>query len=509
MRKQTLSIALLLLCCAVHAQRGDRKPPAPPSKDSAVAPVVAEAAAPPAVTKGSVTIGGKVINYTATTGYMVMKDEEGKPKSNIFYIAYTKDDSGDKRKRPVTFAYNGGPGSSSVWLHLGLIGPRRIPLNDFGEAGAPPYKLVNNEFSWLDKTDIVFIDPVTTGYSRPAKGENPDQFHGYSEDLSSVGDFIRQYVTKNERWGSPKLLAGESYGTTRSAGLSGYLQDRYGMYLNGIVLISSVLNFQTLSFSKGNDLPYALFLPTYAASAWFHHKVATDLQGDLKKTVQEAREFAEGEYTVALMKGDQLSGAEKDKVVKELSRLTGLSTTYITGANLRIEIERFCKELLRDQGKSVGRYDSRYTNTDADDVSEMPDNDPSYSAVLGVFGSAINDYLTTDLKYKSELPYNILTGVGPWPFRSDNRYLNNSETLRQAMTDNQHLKVWIACGYYDLATPYYAAEYVAHHMGLRPAQQNRLSLTYYEAGHMVYLHHPSLIQLKRDADAFIDGAVNN
>jgi carboxypeptidase C (cathepsin A) len=464
---------------------------------------------PPVVTQGSVVIGGKTINYTATTGYMTMKDENGKPLSNIFYIAYTKNDVSNKATRPVTFAYNGGPGSSSVWLHMGLIGPRRVVLSDSGEAMAPPYHYVNNEYSWLDKTDVVFIDPVTTGYSRPAKGENADQFHGYQEDIQSVGDFIRQYVSQTGRWSSPKFLAGESYGTTRSAGLSGYLQDKYGMYLNGIILISSVLNFETLDFNRGNDLPYILYLPTYAAAAWYHHKVAPDLQGSLQQTIEEARHFAGGEYTWALMKGDQLSESEKDSIVNELHRLTGLSKEYIEGSNLRIQIERFCKELLRDEGQTIGRYDSRMMNTDYDNVGATPDFDPSYAAVLGAFSGAINDYLYTDLKFKSDNPYNILTSVWPWPFDSDNHYLNNSETLRMAMTQNKYLKVWVLCGYYDLATPFYAAEYVVHHMGLKPYQEGNIHLTYYKAGHMVYINYPSLQKVKKDADAFFDEASNN
>ncbi|MDP4285699.1 MAG: peptidase S10 [Bacteroidota bacterium] len=493
---------------ALLAQRTEHHAPAKITKDSS-APAIPDHVPPPVVTRSSVTINGKVINYTATTGYMIMKDEEGKPKANIFFIAYTKDDIADKATRPLTFAYNGGPGSSSVWLHMGLIGPRRVELNDTGEAMAPPYRYVNNEYSWLDKTDVIFIDPVTTGYSRQAKGEDVNQFHGYQEDITSVGDFIRQYVSKYERWGSPKFLAGESYGTTRSAGLSGYLQDKYGMYLNGIVLISSVLNFETLNFSRGNDLPYILFLPTYAASAWYHHKIAPDLQGDLQKALAEAKEFAGNEYTIALMKGDQVSPEEKTKVINEMHRLTGLSEEYISRSNLRVDIEHFCKELLRDEGKSIGRYDSRLVNTDYDDISPTPDNDPSYSAVLGAFSGAINEYLAKDLKFQNpETPYNILTSVWPWPYNSDNRYFYNSETLRKAMTDNKYLKVWIVCGDYDLATPFFAAEYVAHHMGLRPYQQSRLHFTYYQSGHMVYLNHPSLVKLKKDVDEFYDSAVS-
>lgn len=461
----------------------------------------------PVITHSSVIIGGKSIHYTAATGFMVMRNEKGKALSRIFYIAYTRDGITDKSSRPMTFCYNGGPGSSSVWLHMGMIGPRRVILGDSGRAPAPPYQYVNNQYCWLDNTDLVFIDPVTTGYSQPAPGENANQFHGYSEDIRSVGDFIRSYIAKQERWGSPKFLAGESYGTMRSAGLSTYLQDQYGMYLNGIILVSTIMNWETIGFSRANDLPYILYLPTYAAAAWYHHKVDPSLQGSLQQTVDEARKFAGGTYATALMEGDQISSSDRDKVAAELHRLTGIPLTYILGANLRITIGRFCKELLRDEGKTIGRYDSRVTNTDYDNVGESPDFDPSYASVLGAFSGAINDYLEKDLDFKDRNPYNILTGVGPWPYHSDNRYFDNSQSLRLAMTENPYLRVWVLCGYFDLATPFYSVEYTIHHMGLKPYQQSHIHLTYYESGHMIYVNHASLVQAKKDEEAFYGMAV--
>src|SRR5215471_12556230 len=273
-------------------------------------------------TKHTIKIGGQEIKYTATAGTILLKLEDGTPKASVFYIAYTKDDVSDTAKRPVTFTFNGGPGSASIWLHLGAFGPRRVEMGDAGSLLPPPYKLVDNEYSLLDVTDLVFIDPVSTGYSRPVPGESANQYHGIQQDVESVGDFIRLYATRNKRWTSPKFLAGESYGTTRAAGLSGYLQQRYGMYLNGIILVSSILNFQTAEFDTGNDLPYILYLPTYTAIAWYHKKLPADLQADLQKAIQESKAFAIGEYQDALTAGDTLPAAKRTEIAQKVARLT-------------------------------------------------------------------------------------------------------------------------------------------------------------------------------------------
>lgn len=461
----------------------------------------------PVVTKHQTIINGQAISYTATTGYMVLKDEAGKAKGNVFFIAYTKDGVTDITKRPITYTFNGGPGSASVWLHMGAIGPKRILMSDKGDALAPPYKYINNEYSWLDKTDLVFIDPINTGYSRAVQGEDPKQFLGYVEDIESVGEFIRLYTVKNGRWSSPKFLAGESYGTTRSAGLSGYLQDKFNMYINGISLISSVLNFQTILFDKGNDLPNILYVPTYTAMAWYHKKIAKEYQGDLQKTLREAEHFALNEYATALMKGDLLPEDEKQKIVQKLSKLTGISETFIKNANLRIEISRFTKELLRDEGKTAGRLDGRFTGIDFDNVGERYEFDPSLDATIsGPYSTTVNNYLRQDLKYENDLPYLMLTGrVQPWNYNNvQNKYLNVAETLRQAMAKNPYLKVWVPSAYYDLATPYFAAEYVVSHMGLRPEQRKNVKFTYFESGHMMYIHKASLIKLKKEADEFYE-----
>ena len=456
-------------------------------------------------TKHTVRIGGEEIKYTATAGTILLKLEDGTPKASVFFIAYTKDDVTDVTKRPVTFTFNGGPGSASIWLHLGAFGPRRVEMGDAGSLLPPPYKLVDNESSLLDVTDLVFIDPVSTGFSRAVPGEAPKQFHGIEEDIQSVGDFIRLYASRNKRWSSPKFLTGESYGTTRAAGLSGYLQDRYGMYLNGIILISTILNFQTLEFDRGNDLPYILYLPTYTAIAWYHKKLPADLQADLQKALNESRAFASGEYADALMAGDAISAVRRSAISQKLSRLTGLSTEYIDRSNLRIEIQRFDKELLRSERRTVGRLDGRFKGIDEDAAGSRPDYDPSLAAIVGPYTATFSDYVRGDLKFESDLPYEFLTGrVRPWNFQPyENRYVNVAETLRSAMTQNPFLRVYVAKGYYDLATPFFAAEYTMEHLGLDESLRGHLTGGYYEAGHMMYVHKPSLVKLKQELKAFL------
>jgi carboxypeptidase C (cathepsin A) len=371
---------------------------------------------------------------------------------------------------------------------MGALGPKRVDMGPDGGQPKPPYRLVDNEDTALEFTDLVFIDPVTTGFSRAASGEKDTQFHGFDGDLESVAEFIRLYLTRFERWGSPKFLAGESYGTTRAAALSESLLDNDGIYLNGITLISTVLNFETISFAPGNDLPYALFLPSFTAAAWYHKKLPKDLQGDLEKAVGESRRFAGNEYSVALMKGDKLTAPERTNVVHELARLTGLSEQYIEESNLRVSEARFTKELLRDQRKTVGRYDSRLEGEDIDAAGDKPDYDPSYASVQGIFTAMFNDYIRVELKYNSDMPYQVLTGkVQPWNYdHFQNRYVNVAEMLRQAITQNPSLKVMIANGYYDLATPFFATEYTVNHIGLEPGLSSHISLTYCDAGHMLY-----------------------
>jgi carboxypeptidase C (cathepsin A) len=473
------------------------------------------------VTQHVFNSGGKPIRYTVTAGTIVLKEEsekkgeaageaEGeKARASIFFIAYTRDDVDDKARRPLTFSFNGGPGSSSVWLHLGLLGPRRVELDDGGALPAPPFRLVDNEYSLLDLTDLVFIDPVSTGYSRPVVGEKAGDFHGFKQDLESVGNFIRLYTTRYTRWTSPKFLIGESYGTTRAGGLAGYLQERHGLYLNGIMLVSAVLNFQTVQFDAGNDLPYILFLPTYTATAWYHKKLAPELQKNLPATLREAEAFALGDYAQALLLGAALPDETRASVAEQLAHYTGLNQDYLERSDLRINIFRFVKELLRDERRTVGRLDSRFKGIDRDSAGEKSDYDPSHANIQGPYTAALNDYVRGELKYESDLPYEILTErVQPWSYAThENQYVNVAETLRKAISINPYLKVFVANGYYDLATPYYATRYTVNHLGLDPSLSANISLGFYEAGHMMYIHLPSLARLRADLGDFIASAL--
>lgn len=453
-------------------------------------------------TQHEVIINGQKLSYKATAGNFLLKDEKCEPKASLFFISYTKEGSANTGQRPITFCFNGGPGSSSVWLHLGILGPKRVELTEQGEA-LPPYQLIDNEFSILDVTDLVFIDPVSTGFSRAIPPDESKRYHGVKEDVKSIAEFIRLYLTRFNRWGSPKFLAGESYGTTRAASLAGVLHDTYFMPINGIVLVSSVLNFQSVDFNIGNDLPYLLFLPTYTATAWYHQKLPPDLQQDLYQALGKAREFVINEYSLALFKGDLLKKEEKEAIILKLARFTGLSPEYIERSNLRIEMNRFSKELLRDQKRTVGRFDSRFKGIDEDAVGERSEYDPSADAIFGAFTSMLNQYVRTELKWEQDLNYRILANVDPWDYGSAvNQYLNVATTLREVMTKNPYLRVFIANGLYDLATPFFATEYTFNHLGLDPTLLTHFKMTYYEAGHMMYIHRPSLIKLKKDLNAF-------
>jgi len=476
-------------------------PPAAKTETPAPGPAPVETTSK---TKHEITVNGVKIPYTATAGTLILKKEDGKPWASMFYVAYTRDDTTDTSKRPLTFSFNGGPGSSSAWLHLGALGPKRVDMGPDGEQPKPPYRLIDNPDTALAFTDLVFIDPVTTGFSRAAPGENAAQFHGFEGDLKSVSEFIRLYTVRAQRWGSPKFLAGESYGTTRAAALSKYLIDKDGIYLNGIVLISSVLNFGTISNAPGNDLPYELYLPSYTATAWYHKKLPKDLQGSLEKAIGESRRFAGGDYAAALAKGAGLTVAEQAGVVKQLARLTGLSEAFLEESNLRVEPARFRKELLRGERRTLGRYDSRLEGMDGDAAGDQPDYDPSYASVQGVFTAMFNEYVRTDLKYETDLPYEILTSkVFPWSYAEfENRYVNVTDMLRDAMTQNRDLRVTIANGYYDLATPFFATEYTVNHLGLDASLLSHIGLTYCEAGHMLYTRQTCLDSLHANMAEF-------
>jgi carboxypeptidase C (cathepsin A) len=465
------------------------------------------------VTRHRARLGGRDLDYTVTCGTIVLKEEsekDGKAESDkarasVFFVAYTLDGA-EPEGRPVTFSFNGGPGSSSVWLHLGLLGPRRVELDDEGRAPPPPGRLVDNEHSLLDRSDLVFIDPVGTGYSRMVAGEKVAEFHDYRRDLESVGEFIRLYCSRYGRWASPKYLIGESYGTTRAAGLSGHLLERYGMYLNGLMLISCALDFTVLRFEANNDLPPVLFLPTYAATAWHHGKLAADLQAKpLRALLDEVEAFAGGEYAAALFKGAGLPAAERSGVAAKVARYTGLAPEYVERTNLRVEIFRFCKELLRAEGRTVGRLDSRFTGTDRDSAGERFEFDPGFAEIFGAYAAAMNDYVRRALKFEADAPYEVLKGLYlNWGWKDfSNRYASVGETLRKALAMNPHMRVLVANGYFDFATPHFASDYTFDHLGVDAGLRGNFTVGYYEAGHMMYVHRPSLERLAKDLRAFV------
>jgi carboxypeptidase C (cathepsin A) len=460
--------------------------------------------------KHTVRIAGREVGYKAVAGTILLRDEEDKPTASIFYIAYMRDEVKDLSTRPVTFSFNGGPGSSSVWMHLGLLGPRRVRLAEDGGALPPPYQLLDNEYSLLDETDLVFIDPVSTGYSRAIPPKDANKFHGLRADATSVAEFIRLYVTRNKRWSSPKFVIGESYGTTRAAALSGELSQRLKMNVNGIMLVSTVLNFQTIDFNAGNDLPYMLYLPTYATTAWFHKKLAPDLQ---KKSVADvyslAETFAAGEYNAALSSGRSLPPEKRGKVIEQYARLSGLSTKFVDRANLRVSMGRFVSELLADENRVVGRYDSRYKGYIRDRLARGMEQDPSYEAVASAFASTFNNYVRTELKYETDLSYEVLTSVFPWNWDQTNGYVDVGETLAGALTRNPFLHIHVSSGYYDLATPLFATRYTFDHLNLDPALAANLTLDTYTAGHMMYLNLADLKKSKTDLARFITSAASS
>ena len=463
----------------------------------------------PIVTRGEVTVGGRAIKYTATTGFMPLRDLDGNLEAKIFYVAYTADEAGDKAKRPLMFSFNGGPGSSSVWLHMGALGPKRVVMPDGPTIPAPPYQLANNGESWLDRTDLVFIDPVETGYSRAAKPEFIARFHGLRGDIASIGEFIRMYLSRNERWTSPLFLVGESYGTTRAAGLAGYLSGR-GIACNGVILISSVIDYAAISAGRGNETPFVLYMPTFAATAWYHKALAPNLQGlSLREFLDRAERFAATDYQAALSKGDAVPDDERARIVEQLARFTGLAPRFVDQSNLRVTPQRFFRELLRDKRRGVGRYDSRYLGIIEDAAGQATEFDPSYAAVQPAYTTTFNQYVRAGLGYKTDVRYNILGSerIGRWDFGGEGTgFPETLADLRRAMAENPALKVWIAGGYYDLATPYRIAAYTRDHMRLDPALKGNVRLTNYEAGHMMYLDAASREQLKRDAATFIDDA---
>ncbi len=459
----------------------------------------------PVVTHHSITVRGKTINYSATAAQMPLKDPAGETEAHIFYVAYTLDGAAD-RGRPLTFCFNGGPGSASMWVHMGGMGPRSPQLLRTGAMPPPPYQLKDNQDTWLDMTDLVFIDPVGTGYSRAKTIEVARRMNGVQGDIQSVGEFMRLYVTRNNRELSPLFIAGESYGTFRAAGLAGYLIDR-GLAFNGIVLIGTTLNLETI-WSRSDDLVYELELPTYAADAWYHKKVAADLQAkDLKSFVKEVENFSTGEYAAALSEGDDLPAADRKAMVDKLVRYTGLDANYIERSNLRFDVSHFARQLLHNENETIGRYDGRLTGPSALNTGETSEFDPSSTEITPPFTAAFTNYIRSELNYKTDMYYYPAGGIQPWDYGVQNGFGDTTSALRNALTKNPYMKVLVAAGYYDLATPVYAVEYTFKHMGLNPDMHKRISWAYYQAGHMLYIDSDSHTKLHHDVGEFLSGAL--
>jgi carboxypeptidase C (cathepsin A) len=465
--------------------------------------------APPIVTRHSIRLRGATLSYTATTGMLpIRNDTTGAIEGGMFFVAYNKDGVGDTNVRPISFIFNGGPGSATVWLHMGAFGPKKVHLNPDGTNPPPPYAYEDNQSTLLDQTDLVFLDPVGTGFSRAARPELGPKFWGLDEDIRAVGEFVRLYLTRYDRWGSPKFVAGESYGTTRAAHLSGYLADR-GIALNGVVLISTVLNFGASAMDAGNDLGFINFLPSYAATAWYHKKLPADLQ---KLTVQQvaaqAEKWAETDYANALMRGARLPDAQRHAAAEQLARFTGTSTTFAEENDLRITLGRFNQELLRDQHLTSGRLDSRFTTYATDQGAERGQFDPSEASIRNSFSPVMSEYARRELGYRNEDVYYILGGgIGRWRYPQNNGYANVVPSLERAFAKNPEMKLYVAEGYYDMATPYYAVEYTLAHMSVDPRVRAGIVTERFEAGHMVYIDSPSMTKMREGLRRFIDSAL--
>jgi carboxypeptidase C (cathepsin A) len=488
MFKSAIGLQALLLLCA-HAQA--------PAKD---------AEEPPVVTHHSVQVDGKTLNYTATAGRMPIKDTSGETEAHIFYVAYTLDDTKDLGKRPLAFCFNGGPGAASLWVHMGAIGPRSPKLLPNGGMSPPPYEMKDNPHTWLDKTDLVFIDPVGTGYSRAKTVEIAKRMNSVHGDLQSVGEFIRMYIVRNNRELSPLFLAGESYGTFRAAGLAGYLIDR-GIAFNGVCLISATLNLETI-WSRSDDLVYVLELPTYAADAWYHKKVAADLQRkDLKSFLAEVEKFSTGEYSAALYKGDNLSPAERKAVIGKMVRYLGVEDRYIDESDLRFDVAHFTRELLRDKHQTIGRLDGRLSGPSSLDTGGAAEYDPSNTLIAPPFTAVFTNYVRRELGYETDLMYHVSGGIQPWDWQVQNGFAETTSLLRNAFVKNPYLKVMVAASYFDLATPYFAIEYTFNHMGLNPEMHKNVTWDFYEAGHMLYIDSDSGAKLKHDIAEWMASAL--
>ena len=517
MFNRLLCISLLVLFAATPAfaqgRGGQPAQPQQPANEAAGAPPAREEFAGPAEekisqTSHSIRLDGREIKYTATAGTLPIRGDDGKVQARMFFVAYTKDGE-DVKTRPLSFLYNGGPGAATIWLHMGSFAPRHVQMAADGFQPAPPYHLEDNDNSLIDVSDLVFVDAISTGYSRTTQGNSAQQFHGQSGDLRAFGEFIHAYLTHFSRWPSPKYLIGESYGTIRSAGLSQEIQQRHGIELNGIALISSLLTYQTLSPAPDNDVAYAAPIETYTADAWYHKKLAPELQRlTLKEAVDQSRTFAWGEYLTALTNGNTLTDSDRAAMAQKLARFTGLSPQFILNANLRVTADRFRKELLRDKRLTLGRLDGRFTALDADAAGEREEFDISNTALQGPYTAMFQDYVRNELKWESDLHYPTSGNVRPWTY-DQNRYMDMTDALRSAMTHNPFVKVFVAIGYYDMATVMGGAEFNFTHLAYDKQVTDRVSYGYYEAGHMIYIRPSEHKKLKNDVARFIQGTRAN
>jgi carboxypeptidase C (cathepsin A) len=501
---RTLSL-LALATLAAQPLRAQAEP-----KDSAGAktPPKAEQYA----TRHAITIGGRSLAYTATAGTLILRDKDGEPSAAIGYIAYIKQDVKDPATRPIMFSYNGGPGSSSIWLHMGALGPRRIVVTDAGPTPPPPYRVVDNEYSVLDRTDLVMIDPVGTGVSKAIGKKKDKDFWGVDADIEEMSRFIHQYVTENGRWNSPRYLLGESYGTTRSAGMVDYLQTQLGMSFNGVVLVSLALDIEALFDWPANERTFPLFLPTFAATSWYH-KALPAQPAQLGPFLDEARAYALGPYTAALMKGDGIAPAQRDSVAEALHRFTGLPVDYILKANLRVTEAEYTAELLRDRRETVGRLDSRFLGGTFDPLTQNAEYDPQSASIEAAYTAAFLDYYHRELNFPTDRDYRVFgpeSLFGAWDFKhrapgGQQGYVNTGPDLAHALQFNPKLRVLVLSGNFDLATPFLATEYTLSHLGLPPEARQRIATRYYDAGHMMYVNEDALRQMKADVGAFLSG----
>jgi carboxypeptidase C (cathepsin A) len=480
---------------------------------------------PASVTHHEVTVKGRALHYTATAGRMPIKNGEGVTEALMFYVAYTLDGA-EAATRPVTFAYNGGPGSASIWLHMGALGPRTVVLDPKGFMPAPPFRVHDNPYTPLDSTDLVLIDAIGTGWSRPADAASAHKYENPEGDIQAFGEFIRMYISRNERWGSPLYLFGESYGTTRSAGIAGYLQGR-GIIFNGIGLLSMALNFQALSTSPTNDAAYPWHVPTYTAIAYYHHKLSPEMQAAIDKCqgdpnapcapLRQVEQWAITDYNAALARGDSMSAQERQSAIDKLSEYTGLSKSLIDEMNLRIDVGTFDHYLLLDQKLRVGRLDGRYALPEPGFPGGRGGGftDPASTATTGPFTMTFHNYMRTELNYKTDTPYYTSgrdSGMFLWSSTGTTAAPGGSQgfqeeitPLRAAIVGNPFLKVLVMEGFYDLATPYFQAEYTMHELNLPAQYQKNISYERYWSGHMVYLEQKSHAKMQKDWDGFVEG----